>query len=342
MATTICTFNANNLYVRYRFGAVFPGDRSDRSRVEDSATGYLPVYDPDLMTLFNTTQRDLAARVLTNDRTAFPDVICMQEVESMIALRRFNEQYLGAAYPYGLVVDSRDFRQIDVAILSKHEIVSVRTHVDEPDTVAGRGYLFSRDCLEVQLVLPANRRLTLFINHLKSKYAESAEDRVKGDKLRERQAERVAEIVKSRFPGSHFDEALFVVVGDFNDEPESPSLKPLVKDLNLTDALAAIPNESDRWTYWWRSENEVGQLDYLLLSPALASAVAGTAPRIERRGVGFARVLADGSPGPHNTTFRRRDDDPNRQSVGFQFERFVEVSPADYASDHCPVFLTVP
>lgn len=53
MAHTICTFNVNNLYVRYRFGQTFPGDRSAASIIEDSEWGYLPVYDPDLMTLFN-------------------------------------------------------------------------------------------------------------------------------------------------------------------------------------------------------------------------------------------------------------------------------------------------
>jgi hypothetical protein len=30
---TLCTFNANNLYVRYRFGATYPGDVSGKSAV---------------------------------------------------------------------------------------------------------------------------------------------------------------------------------------------------------------------------------------------------------------------------------------------------------------------
>jgi hypothetical protein len=34
--TTLCTFNANNLFVRYRFGQTFPGDMSGKSAVTES------------------------------------------------------------------------------------------------------------------------------------------------------------------------------------------------------------------------------------------------------------------------------------------------------------------
>jgi endonuclease/exonuclease/phosphatase family metal-dependent hydrolase len=258
----------------------------------------------------------------------------------LIALRHFNEDFLGAQYPYAFLLDSRDFRQIDVGILSRLELLDIRSYVDEPDTTAG--FLFSRDCLEVEVQLPGNRRLALFINHLKSKYAETPAEREAGDAKRLRQAGKVASIVRSRFPGSRFNEAYFAVVGDLNDEPSAATVAPLVQDLGLTNALDAIPDETDRWTHWWRSENEASQLDYLLLSPALAAAVDGAPPHIERRGLGFSRVLVDGSSGPRLTHFSRGDDDLNPTPVGFQFPRFEEVTPADYASDHCPVFLTIP
>jgi endonuclease/exonuclease/phosphatase family metal-dependent hydrolase len=342
MPVTICTFNANNLYVRYRFGSKFPGDRSGRSAVENPNFGYLPVYDPDLMEIYNPVQRALSARAITRDGAVLPDVICLQEIESLIALRHFNEDFLGASYPYALLLDSRDFRQIDVGILSRQELLDVRTYVDEPDPAPGGSFLFSRDCLEVEVGLGGNRRLSLFINHFKSKYAETPEDREAGDAKRLRQAEKVAAILRSRFPGSRFNQAYFAVVGDLNDEPSSPALAPLVHGLGLTNALDAIPNEADRWTHWWRSENEVSQLDYFLLSPALAGAIAGAPPQIERRGIGFSRILMDGTSGPRMTRFSRGDDDTNPVPVGFQFPRFDEVTPTDYASDHCPVFLTIP
>ena len=342
MPMTICTFNANNLYVRYRFGTSFPGDRSGRSAVENPNFGYLPIYDPDLLDLYNPVQRGLSARALTRDGTTLPDVICLQEIESLIALRHFNEEFLESAYPYAFLLDSRDFRQIDVAILSRRPFLDIRTYVDEPDPLPGGGFLFSRDCLEVEVPLEGNRRLSLFINHFKSKYAETPEQRETGDAKRLRQAEKVVSILKSRFPGSQFEQRYFAVVGDLNDEPSSPALAPLVQGLGLVDALEAIPNQEDRWTHWWRSANEVSQLDYVLLSPALAEAVGGAAPVIERRGVGFSRILMDGSSGPRETRFSRGEDDTDPVRIGFQFPRFEEVTPSDYASDHCPIFLSIP
>lgn len=344
MPYTIASFNVNNLFVRYRFGSRFPGDRSDRSLVEDPRFGYLPVYDPDLMTLFNPEQRELAARVITRDRTMLPDVVCLQEVESLIALRRFNEDHLGGAYRYALLIDSRDFRQIDVAILSNLEILDVRSHVDDLDPTPDDPedpWLFSRDCVEVEVDL-GSRNLTLFINHLKSKYAETPIARQRGDALRTRQAQAVADIVRERFPGNRFDSAFFAVLGDLNDEPGAATLAPLVQSAGLIDAVARINPVEERWTHWWRSENQVSQLDHLLLSPALDSATQGIVPHIERMGISFARRLQDGTSGPRRTHFHRIEEDPSPIEVDFQFQRFTEVTPQSYASDHCALFLEIP
>ena len=349
MTHTLCTFNANNLFARYRFGQVFPGDMSGKSRVEDPAFGYLPVYDPDLFELFNATQRELSVRALTDDGDAFPDIICLQEVESLLALRKFNEDktLLKGRYPYALLIDSRDFRQIDVGILSRLPILSVRTHVDELDPTvpaSKRQPLFSRDCLEVVIALnqSGSRTLTLFINHLKSKFAQTPAERKKADELRQRQAKRVSKIVHERFPGPAFDTALFAVVGDLNDEPLSDPVQPLTAGSGLVNVLERIPEPEDRWTHWYRSANTVSQLDYILASPALDAQTQGSVPRIERRGISFAHILSDGKPGPKKSHFEGTDDDPNPIDVDFRFPRFTGVNNDDYASDHCPVFFEIP
>ena len=120
------------------------------------------------------------------------------------------------------------------------------------------------------------------------------------------------------------------------------SLAALYANSGLEGAIARIPAETDRWTYWYRSENAVSQIDHILLSPALTAVTAGAAPTIERRGISFSRILQDGGIGPKLTHFQRVDGDPNPVDVDFRFERFPDVSPADYASDHCPVFLELP
>jgi len=361
MAFTLATFNVNNLFVRYRFGTTFAGDMSGRSAVTNPQDGYLPMYDPDLFDLFNAEQRGMAARVLTGDGTRdLPEVLCLQEVESLIALRRFNELYLGSAYPYALLIDSRDFRQIDVAVLSKFPILGARSHVDDLDPLPddpARPWLFSRDCVEVEIALGPDARtdtgadrLTVFVNHFKSKFVDPLRNRTPEQRSaagrraadhRRRQAAKVAELLARRFPGSTYDTELFAVVGDLNDEPSAAPIAPLLA-VGLTNALDRIEPEPRRWTHWWRGANTVSQLDYLLLSPALAEATDGIEPRIERRGISFARVLTDGLPGPRMTRFRRNDDDQAPVPVDFRFRRFDQVSTSVYASDHCPVFLDVP
>lgn len=346
MPHTLCTFNVNNLFVRYQFGQTYPGDRAASSLVEDPRTGYLPVYNPALFVLFNPTQRGLAARALTDDHQSSPDVVCLQEVESLIALRKFNEEHLGGQYEYAVVIDSRDFRQIDVAVLSRLPIVGIRTHVDDMDPALpdpARPWLFSRDCLEIVIALNATgtQRLTLFINHLKSKFADTPDERARGDALRRRQAQAVTDLVHARFPGTTFDQELFAVIGDLNDEPLSAPVSPFAGS-GLVDALSRIPALENRWTHWYRSENAVSQLDHILLSPALATATMSSVPRIERRGVSFSRILQDGGPGPRESHFHRMDGDPNPITVDFRFPRFAEVTTRDYASDHCPVFIQIP
>ena len=55
-----------------------------------------------------------------------------------------------------------------------------------------------------------------------------------------------------------------------------------------------------------------------------------------------ARYLQDGSVGPKKSYFHRQDSDPSPVEVDFHFPRLGKVTPEDYASDHCPVFLEVP
>lgn len=347
---SLATFNVNNLFVRYRFGQAFPGDASGKSAVTDPLEGYLPIYEQDAFRLFNPLQRDLAAKAITGDGTRLPDVLCLQEVESLIALRSFNEQHLRSAYRYALLIDSRDMRQIDVGVLSNLPILSVRTHVDDRKVPADSRdpYLFSRDCVEVTVELAGGRQLHLFVNHLKSQFidyrrastpAKRKAARERNDRRRLAQATRVRELLHERFPGQAFRRELFAVLGDLNETPASPSLAPLTEDAGLEPALERIPDEADRWTHWYRSENTVSQLDHILLSAALSRGTAGTLPVIERRGISYARTLADGLPGPRRTSFVRSDDDPDPIPVEFRFPRFPDVTPDAYASDHCPVIL---
>lgn len=339
----LCNFNVNNLFVRYKFGKTFPGDRGGKSGVTTPNTGYLPLYQKGAFEIFNAEQRGLAALAITQGNTVLPDVVCVQEVESLIALREFNERFLGAAYPYVVVLDSRDLRQIDVGILSKYPIDSITTHVD--DTAAGK-YIFSRDCLEVRVRVKKSTSVTLFINHFKSKLAMGAneearaKERTQANLKRKLQSDTVAGLLKERFAGAAFKSDYFAVLGDLNDTPLASELSALCVKAGLVDALAALEPE-ERWTHYWKAKNSVSQLDHVLLSPALAGKLKKNGIHIERRGIGFRSESrkVDGGYLPRQVRVEAMEDDPNPEHIDFQFERFAEVSSSNVASDHCAVFL---
>lgn len=329
MAITICAFNVNNLFVRYKFGKKFPGDMGTKSLVGEG-WGYLPAYQKGLFELFSKEQRELAAKVIRRGTAKkYPDVLCLVEVESMLALREFNDRHLGGYYDEAMLVDSRDFRLIDVAVLSKRPITAVRSHVDDQDA---KGYVFSRDCLEVEVQTndSGSRSVRLYVNHLKSKMAKDEMEAQTGAAKRKRQAERIVEIIEERHAGAAFEKDRFVVLGDMNDSPGSPPLKALEK-AGLEDMIGRHGDPDAQWTHWYKSANQVSQLDHVLLSPALTKETKGQLPELERRGIGHRQKVAANIKAFHE------DGTP----ADFQFPRFPGVDHTQAASDHAAIFFEV-
>ena len=339
----LCNFNVNNLFVRYKFGQTFPGDISKKSGIADRDSGYLPLYQKGAFEIFNAEQRKLAALAITRGGTVMPDVLCVQEVESLIALREFNERFLKSVYPYAVVLDSRDLRQIDVGVLSKFPVESITTHVDD---LADGSYIFSRDCLEVRVLAKKKTSVTFFVNHFKSKLALGRNDearnreRTQGNARRALQAKTVARLVRERFPVRSFDSAYFAVLGDLNDTPMAAELASIATAAGLVDALATLA-PAERWTHYWKAKNSVSQLDHVLLSPALAGKLKKNGVAIERRGIGFRSESKKPGGGslPKEVRVDALDNDPNPAVADFRFQRFAEVSSSNVASDHCAIFL---
>ncbi len=339
---TICTFNVENLFVRYKVFGYMPGDKFKHKIISDEELekegGFLPgqllknsfkIFDKD-------EWRTLTATAIKGygDKGGkkFPDIVCMQEVDSMDALRLFNEDYLESQYDFEILLDSHDPRRIDVGVLSKLKVENIKTNMYIPYIgSAKQKYLFSRDCLELNFETPDGKPLTIFVNHLKSNYVDekdpvkTKQEEQKNNKLRLKQAIKVSDLVRARFPGNSFKEEDFVILGDFNDTPDSPALVPLLEGMGMEDVLSRL-DIKERWTHWWEKENSVSQLDYILLSPHL-SKNSQEKPYIERRGLSnkikkFTHL-----------------DSKNGEKIPFDFDRFPHVSKKIEASDHCPVFL---
>jgi endonuclease/exonuclease/phosphatase family metal-dependent hydrolase len=295
MSIRIATFNVENLFARYRFAEGFDPDGDDGFTVNNLA---FEIYNDDLKRVTAKAIKEVDA-----------DVLCLQEVENIHVLERFNSNYLGGMrYRHRLLIDSHDPRFIDVAVLSRYPFRSINTHRDQRNA-ANTTWLFSRDCLEADVAVNGHT-LSLYVNHLKSMMDGRAETHAR----RLEQAQAVANIVNARWaPGFAGN---FVVLGDMNDyEDAQTSLTPLLTHAHLVNVVRRLP-AADQWTHYWAGGNEYRQLDYLLLSQALANHNPGT-PGVMRKGL------------PHRAT----------QYTGPRFPEVGEDDPK--ASDHAPVSMDI-
>jgi endonuclease/exonuclease/phosphatase family metal-dependent hydrolase len=206
------------------------------------------------------------------------------EVENRTALQRFDKDILDNFFDDTIVVDGNDPRGIDVAAATRKSapIRSVRTNVLARDD---KGYVFSRDCLEIEVRL-GSRPVFVLVNHFKAK------DRfpIKSDAKRKRQAEEVRRILTKRYD---LKTDHVIVLGDFNDEPENAPLRPLITTPNLLNVWDVVGRpDDDRWTYYFGGSKQFNKIDMILVSKALAAKVRGAG--IERRGIADLEKITEG------------------------------------------------
>jgi len=300
MNVTVGTFNLNNLFSRWNFKgaarAIGEGGQARsvtvRYTFDDPATFHVRTAKGRLVLPKDPadTQR-LADRVLAMD----VDVLAVQEVENIGALRQFNTDYLNGSYSYQALIGGNDPRFIHLGVLSKFPIGAATTHQSavHPDDPGRR--VFGRDLQEVEIWSAGEtiRLFTLFNTQLKSHFVPRDQDHdawvAAAITRRTRQAETVARIVTARTrPGTRF-----IVLGDMNDSPDSEALAPLTSaaELGLVNALAAPiedlpakdekPGEEPASTAWTVRHKEPGQpprhlpYDHIWLSPSLAGKQTG-------------------------------------------------------------------
>ncbi|MBJ7353762.1 MAG: endonuclease/exonuclease/phosphatase family protein [Thermoleophilaceae bacterium] len=194
------------------------------------------------------------------------------EADNRIALEDFSAIMLdsvgGMPFEHVMLIDGNDRRGIDVGIMSKrgYDLTGIRSHVDDKD---GQSEIFSRDCPEYTVRTPQGETIVVLVNHLKSKgYGAPAVSNAR----RELQADRVAKIYRRLIKEG---KKSVVVLGDFNDTPDSRPLAPLLQKTNLRDVSEHPTFEvTDRpGTYGTGAKSN--KIDYVLLSPALFKRVTG-------------------------------------------------------------------
>lgn len=210
------------------------------------------------------------------------DVVGVVEADSRPALKTFTDALLlevgGTPYEQVMLVDGNDDRGIDVGLLTRdnYPLQTIRTHVFDTDP---DGVIFSRDCCEYHLRTPSGDPLVVLVNHFKSKGYSTPGDPL-GAARRHRQAERVARIYAELTASG---QKLIAVLGDFNDDPASIALQPLLAGTDLRD-ISTHPNfDFGPRKGTFGSGNEKDKIDYILLSPALYTQATGGA--VYRKGV---------------------------------------------------------
>lgn len=328
MATiTIGTFNCENLFTRFKFR----GKRIKKTVDGKTTYEYRP-YTPEELEAATKNgfliDKDKFERVIPDERLLTAkaikgigaDLVGLQEVENLDTLKTFcrNTRHFSAKarYPFMYLMDGNDPRLIDVAAISKLPIIAVRTH---QYVRSGNTYLFSRDCLEVE-VMVGTKVLTVFVNHFKS----MMDGRAKTRQRRLNQCEGQLKILRDKF-GSGFGDADWVIVGDLNDYMEDglegeSGLRPLLTSGDMENVLNRLPAD-ERWTHWWDRERSFHQLDYILLSRSLAQRNPTVKPVVERRGL---------------TRKVNRPGEPERVKTFFP-----EVEAGTSASDHCPMAIKI-
>jgi endonuclease/exonuclease/phosphatase family metal-dependent hydrolase len=265
-----------------------------------------------------------------------------------LAVRAAREAAINAVnYRYHKVIDGNDRRGIDVGILSRLPWLQVRSHAaktfddldvwpagletyndgdrDNPRYLTRGDRIFKRDCLEVQFEIDG-KPLTLFVCHLKSMSSGRIVTRI----MRLAEMMAVRRIIEQRFaaqPGGAAG-ANWSICGDMNDYVEidgnrdlrdyrtgedSPSALGVLLDDGFAVNLVARRQVEDRWTTYHAPDDSYAQLDYILVSPALAAANPTAVPEVIRAGQ------------PHRAT----------RYQGLRYPRVGWDRPK--ASDHCPV-----
>lgn len=219
------------------------------------------------------------AKIRESIRAINPDVLALEEIGDTNALMELR----GALQAEGQVFADWEFvpafdTNIHLAVLSKFPIVGRRAHTNDAFLLDGRKFQVKRGFAEVDIQAAPNFTFTLVAAHLKSRLG--AGD---ADEAEERLGE--AKVLRSIIDGrlARDPQARLVVLGDFNDTPDSATLKEIIGrgKGKLTDTRPAERNgdiaqsgptyeaRDVTWTYFYGKDDTYSRFDYLLISPGM-------------------------------------------------------------------------
>ena len=183
----------------------------------------------------------------------------------------------GLVYPHAEILEASDEPR-HVAVISRRPFIRVRAHADLRFTYLGAAEPVKRGVLEVTVIF-AERELSVFALHLKSRRTERKEDPQSANR-RAGEAEAIRDRVLKLYPDPAMER--FVIAGDFNDGPSSRPLRALQQRGSRTIAtlVPATDAQGETWTHRYRAEDSYTRVDHLLVSPGLQAVVTAPTARI--------------------------------------------------------------
>jgi predicted extracellular nuclease len=259
-STIFAFYNVENLF-----------DTEDDPKIDDSE--FLPTSKSQWTPERYQKKLEHLAQVIA--AMGFPSAIGVCEIENARVLQDLVAQPALKAQGYSFVhYDSPDERGIDVALLYKPSVLSIKS--SEPLKVQFTGKDAgdkTRDVLRVNGSLKGGYAVTFYVNHWPSRRGGEAESAMR----RKDAATTVRQNVDALFKEDA--DTKVVILGDLNDEPENESVQttlgataydPISKILPPSDALydlSALPKKRGLGSYYYNSGWNM--LDHIIVNGAL-------------------------------------------------------------------------
>jgi endonuclease/exonuclease/phosphatase family metal-dependent hydrolase len=200
--------------------------------------------------------------ILSCQEECIPDLVALVEVENDSVLFDLTHRSLlrNAGYQY-LMTESPDERGIDVALLYQpltfHPLCYEMFRITPLE-----GMRPTRDILYVKGETLHNDTLHVFVVHAPSRYGGEKATRPN----RQLVITRLIQVIDSLSP-----DAKVIVVGDFNDDADSPALRFLESHALKNVTREAKGTHGAKATY--RYQGEWGSIDHVFVSPVLLDCV---------------------------------------------------------------------
>lgn len=274
MTVRLATFNVENLLSRFDFSGFRNELHQDRAlRLFDirSEADFQRLEEARLIASTDDMRQLTALAVADTDA----DILCLQEVDNLDALKAFEYGYLfrmmGEGYRQKYLMEGNDSRGIDVALMMRDrtrtgepiELVDIKSHARltyadldlftaelEALDYKPQDRIFKRDCLEADLSI-GGVRFTLYVVHFKSMNGgrNGITGRAASHPVRLAEALAVRQLVSKRFGTSPSSRANFAICGDMNDYRETLQISgdkrngytftPATETLSAIDAFGA-------------------------------------------------------------------------------------------------------